>query len=97
LTIRAAPSAGVAAGPRAELLRLIRAQAEAGACVLLASSDYEEVTTVADRAIVFAEGRVSAELPRERLTEAQLVRASFGYAPETEEHGDGSGTQPTRD
>jgi ribose transport system ATP-binding protein len=91
------PTAGVDVGARAELLRLIRAQAEAGACVLLASSDYEEVTTVADRAIVFAEGRVSAELPRERLTEAQLVRASFGYAPETEEHGDGSGTQPTRD
>jgi ribose transport system ATP-binding protein len=81
-------------GARAELLRLIRAQADAGACVLLASSDFEEVMTIADRALVFADGRVAAELPRERLSEAEIARASFGYAPETNEHGDASGTDP---
>jgi ribose transport system ATP-binding protein len=77
------PTAGVDVRARADLLRRFVEMAEAGAAILLASSDHDEIAQVATRAAVFADGRVVAQLPRERLTGDEMARASFGYAPGT--------------
>jgi ABC-type sugar transport system ATPase subunit len=80
------PTAGVDVGARADLLLLLLGLADAGTAILLASVDYDEIGQVADRVIVFADGRVVADLSRGRITEEELARASFGYAPEVEDH-----------
>jgi ribose transport system ATP-binding protein len=45
---------------------------------LIASSDYEEVVQVADRALVLSRGRVAAELGRDEITMSRLVAAAGG-------------------
>ena len=46
------------------------------------SSDHDEIARLAGRAIVFADGRIVARLPRARISEEEIARASFGYAPD---------------
>ena len=56
------PTRGVDVGARAEIYRSMRELASEGVAVLVATSDYEEVVQVADRAVVMAKGRIVAEL-----------------------------------
>ncbi|MGH2947908.1 MAG: sugar ABC transporter ATP-binding protein, partial [Solirubrobacteraceae bacterium] len=68
------PTRGVDVGARQEIYRSVRELAATGVGVLVATSDYEEVVQVADRAAVMARGRVVAQLAdpditMERLTE----------------------------
>jgi ribose transport system ATP-binding protein len=56
------PTRGVDVGAKAEMHGLIRSAAEAGAIVLLASTDLDELEQLADRVLVFYQGRISAEL-----------------------------------
>src|SRR5262249_32935277 len=53
------PTRGVDVGARAELYRSMRQLARQGMAILVATSDYEEVVQVADRAVVLARGRVA--------------------------------------
>ena len=59
------PTRGVDVGARAELYRSMRDLAAQGIGMLGATSDYEEVVQVADRAIVMARGLAWAESKRE--------------------------------
>ena len=54
--------------------------ADAGAAVLVASSDTKELAMLCDRVLVLRDGRVGAELRDDDLNEAQLVRESLGGA-----------------
>jgi ribose transport system ATP-binding protein len=74
------PTAGVDVGSRVELHRLLRNAAEHGCAVVLASTDFEEIASQADRVLVMVDGRVDAELPRTELTEARLAAASYGIS-----------------
>jgi ribose transport system ATP-binding protein len=74
------PTAGVDIGARAQVHRLVRDAANAGAAVVFASTDYEEVALLADRALVMVHGTITAELAGPKLTEAALARASYGEA-----------------
>jgi ribose transport system ATP-binding protein len=77
------PTAGVDVGSRAQIHDTLRAAAADGAVIVLASTDYEEVAALADRALVMVAGRVHAELRGGELTPDQLARASYGTgAPE---------------
>jgi ABC-type sugar transport system ATPase subunit len=58
------PTRGVDVGAKAEMHALIRAAAEGGAIVLLASTDVDELAEICDRVVVFFQGRVCAELSR---------------------------------
>lgn len=57
------PTAGVDPGARDDLHRLIRAAAEKGCAVVLASTDADELEALAHRTLVINRGRVSAEIP----------------------------------
>ena len=56
------PTRGVDVGAKATIHRRLRAAAEAGAGVVLISSEMPEVIGLADRILVFRSGRISGEL-----------------------------------
>jgi ribose transport system ATP-binding protein len=72
------PTRGVDVGARQEIYRAIRELAGSGVGVLVATSDYEEVVQVADRAAVMARGRVVAELADEEITMDRLTEEVGG-------------------
>jgi ribose transport system ATP-binding protein len=67
------PTRGVDVGARQDIYRSIRDLAAGGAGVLIATSDYEEVFQVADRALVMARGRVVADLAGSEITTERLT------------------------
>lgn len=75
------PTQGVDVGAREELHRLIRAAASEGAAVLVASSEFEELVALCDRALVVHDGRVVDEVSAEDLNEEVLNERV--YAKET--------------
>ena len=56
------PTRGVDVGAIHKIYSLIREMANAGLCVLVISSEFEETHSVADRLIVFNDGRIVGEL-----------------------------------
>jgi ribose transport system ATP-binding protein len=68
------PTQGVDVGARQQIYATMRAAAEAGACMLCASSDHGQLEQICDRVLVFGRGRITSELSggdvtRERITE----------------------------
>lgn len=74
----AEPTRGVDVGARQDIYLALRELAADGIAVLMATSDYEEVIQVADRAIVMAAGRVVRELGPDEITVAALTDAAGG-------------------
>jgi ribose transport system ATP-binding protein len=72
------PTAGVDVGSRVQLHGFLRQSAAQGSAVVLASTDFEEVASQANRVLVMRDGRVAQELERDRLTPERLARASYG-------------------
>jgi ribose transport system ATP-binding protein len=72
------PTRGVDVGARQEIYATIRELAHGGTAVLVATSDYEEVVQLADRAVVMAAGRTTRSLDHEAVTVAALTDASGG-------------------
>jgi ribose transport system ATP-binding protein len=69
------PTAGVDVGTRPELHREILGLRDAGAAVLIVSTDIEELVSLADRVLTFDRGLVTAELSGDELTPARLLAA----------------------
>lgn len=72
------PTRGVDVGSRQDIYRVIRENASRGAAVLIATSDYEEVVQVADRALVMVAGKVAAELRGSEISTERLTDAAGG-------------------
>lgn len=70
------PTAGVDVGAKADIYRLFDAALQAGAAILIASTDFEEVANVCHRALVFDRGRVVAELAGDGLSVGALLAAA---------------------
>jgi len=70
------PTAGVDVGAKAEIYRLFNVAVQAGAAILIVSTDFEEVANVCHRALVFDRGRVVAELAHETLSVNSLLAAA---------------------
>jgi ribose transport system ATP-binding protein len=71
------PTHGVDVGARSEIYELVGQAVREGCSVLLVSSDFEELATVADRVIVLANGRISAELRAPDIEPARLTELAF--------------------
>ena len=78
LVILDEPTRGIDAGARGDVYSIIEELKSKGVSIVLISSDMEEIIELADRAIVFCRGRISAELPKERINQQELTSASFG-------------------
>lgn len=68
------PTRGIDVGTKAEVYRLIRAAAEAGAAVVLVSSEMPELLALSDRIVVMCEGRITGELTGDDMTQANILR-----------------------
>jgi ribose transport system ATP-binding protein len=67
------PTAGVDVGAKADIYNLIDQATIANLAILLVSTDFEEVSLMAHRALVFSEGEIVAELDRSQLSVENLV------------------------
>jgi ribose transport system ATP-binding protein len=70
------PTAGVDVGAKAEIYRLFDVALQAGAAIVIISTDFEEVAKVCHRALVFDRGRVVAELGAADLSVENLLAAA---------------------
>ncbi len=71
------PTRGIDVGAKAELYTLIDGLCRRGMGVILTSSELPELLTLADRIIVLAEGRLTAEFARDEATEAAIMEAAM--------------------
>jgi ribose transport system ATP-binding protein len=79
LFIMEEPTAGVDIGAKGVIHRMLRDIAAEGAGILVVSSDFEEVASLCDRALVIARGTVAAELAGAALTlDGLIARSSTG-------------------
>lgn len=72
------PTRGVDVGARADIYAVLRRLAAEGTAVLVATSDYEEVVQLADRAVVMVRGAVTAQLAGDGITTQALTDAAGG-------------------
>ncbi len=71
------PTVGVDVGTRAAIYAFIRDLCEAGAAVVLISSDLPEILHLTNRVYVFYRGRVMAEVAGEDIAEENLLKHFF--------------------
>ena len=70
------PTRGIDVGAKAELYQLIDRLCREGLGVILTSSELPELLALADRIVVLAEGRLTAEFPRADATEQKILEAA---------------------
>jgi ABC-type sugar transport system ATPase subunit len=67
------PTRGVDVGARADIYKLIRRFCDEGWCVILASSDMEEVLGLGDKIIALYRGQVASVYPRSETNEDRVL------------------------
>jgi ribose transport system ATP-binding protein len=72
------PTRGIDVGAKAELYQIIDRLCRDGLAVILTSSELPELLTLADRILVLAEGRITAEFSRAEATEQNIMEAATG-------------------
>ena len=72
------PTRGIDVGTKAEVHRLMSQLAVAGVAIVMVSSELPEVLGMADRVLVMHEGRLVADIPRERADEESVMYAATG-------------------
>ena len=81
------PTAGVDVGAKAEIYALLNKALEEGVGILVVSTDFEEISTICHRAIVFSQGAIVEELSGTRLSTENLIQsASASNAGQTKGH-----------
>jgi ribose transport system ATP-binding protein len=82
------PTQGVDIGARRDLFAKIRAAADAGTGILIASAEYEDLSQLCDRVLVVRHGRIVSELRGKSLTPDrvldQVLRRSEVQTPSTD-------------
>ena len=69
------PTQGVDVGSRFDIYRALRARTDAGAALLIKSSDPLELAGLCDRVLVMSRGQIIEEIPGDELTELRIVEA----------------------
>ena len=78
------PTRGIDIGTKQQIYLLLRDLAEAGAAVLIYTSELKEVQLVCDRAIVIFGGEIVAEIAGADADEASLLRAAYDLRADAE-------------
>jgi ABC-type sugar transport system ATPase subunit len=74
------PTRGVDVGAKAEIYELMNRLTDAGAGILMISSELPEVLGMSDRIYVMRHGRIEAELDARSATEERVLQAALGLA-----------------
>ena len=69
------PTQGVDVGSRLDIYKALRTQADAGAALLVKSSDPIELSGLCDRVLVMSRGQIIEEIPGDELDELRIVEA----------------------
>jgi galactofuranose transport system ATP-binding protein len=78
------PTRGIDVGAKADVAKIIRELRDSGLAVLMSASELEELTAVADRAVVIRDGKTVAELDGARMNEATIMDAiAYGAGEES--------------
>ena len=72
------PTAGIDVGAKADILTLVRKLASEGKAVVIVSSEFEEMLTVADRILVMRDGAVIAKRPAAETDDQDLILLASG-------------------
>ena len=72
------PTRGVDVGARAEIYGFMNELAKQGVAILMISSDLPEVINMSDRVLVMHEGRVTANLSKNELSQETIMRYATG-------------------
>jgi ABC-type sugar transport system ATPase subunit len=67
------PTAGVDVNTKLEIYELLRSLAREGACLVVCSSDFEEIKLLADRVLVMHRGTVMHDIAPELLSEERML------------------------
>ena len=74
------PTRGVDVGAKVEIYELMNRLTDAGAGILMISSELPEVLGMSDRIYVMRQGRIAAEIDARGATEHQVLQAALGLA-----------------
>jgi len=88
------PTVGIDVNAKADVYRVMDDLARAGKAVVLISSDLPEVLGMADRVYVMHEGRVSAHLEGDAITENAVLAGFFGDTHDGTHDGTNQNTHP---
>ena len=80
------PTRGIDVGTKRQIYALLRELAEAGAAVLLFTTEFPEIQLVCDRTIVVYRGAVTAEMPASDADEPALLKAAHGLTRRRRRH-----------
>lgn len=70
------PSRGIDVGAKTDIFRLMRRFAAEGQGVIFVGSELKEIVMVCDRVLVMSNGKITADLSGDEITEDALVKAS---------------------
>jgi ribose transport system ATP-binding protein len=71
------PTQGVDVGSRQQIFKMVREAAAAGASVLCASSDAEQLAAICDRVLIFGRGCVVQELTTGEITKERITEQCY--------------------
>jgi len=67
------PTRGIDVGAKYEIYNIINDMADEGKCVLVISSELQEILGVADRIYIMNEGKIVGEMPKEKATQENVM------------------------
>ena len=71
------PTKGIDVGTKAEFYRILDELANDGMSIIMVSSDMPELIGVSDRVLVMCEGKVTAELTGDQITQTNVMKAAI--------------------
>jgi len=74
------PTRGIDVNAKSEIFAIMNRLAEHGMGILFASSELKEITSLSDRVLVMARGKLTGEFTRGNYQKSDLVRASAAHA-----------------
>jgi ribose transport system ATP-binding protein len=77
------PTRGVDIGAKVQIYAILRELAEAGAAVVMISSEMPELIGLCDRIVVLHEGRVAGEVSGQEMNEENIMHLASGLGPRT--------------
>jgi simple sugar transport system ATP-binding protein len=94
LLIAAQPTRGLDVGATEYVHKTLLTQRDAGAAILLISTELEEILTLSDRILVMYEGRIVGEVPGDRANTQRIGLMMAGIHPEIPETSETGATPP---
>lgn len=76
------PTRGIDVGAKQEIYKLLRSLAEQNKCIIMISSEMEELIGMSDRIIVLCEGRMTGELQKTEFNQDAILAMASGTSME---------------